>query len=296
MRLAKCSGLLVLGLGWCCLSCSGSGPGSPATTAGSGGAPPSHAGVGAGGLPAAGAGGGAANMGGASAIAGASASAGTPNEGGGAPPGGAGGAVTTAGSAGAPAVGGDSSVEPGAAKVRETKLTDAGLTLVSYGGYLNGESFQQEGVITYQGYQYAAYWNTARHVVLARRKLPDAAWASIEFSDYTNREDDAHNTISLGVSEGDGSLHLAFDHHSSPLHYRRSSPELVSKPENASWAAASFGAVSSSLVSGQNIADLTYPRFVSEPGGSKMLLSARIGTSGSGESYRGRLQVRKAGA
>jgi hypothetical protein len=170
-------------------------------------------------------------------------------------------------------------------KNAEVKLSDAGLALVSYGGYLNGESFQQDGIVTHKGYQYTAFWNTARHVVLARRALPDGAWARVELTDYTNTESDAHNTISLGVTEADGTLHVAFDHHGSPLHYRKSHTGLLSDPANASWSAASFDATTGSLVSGVNVTQLTYPRFVSEPGGEKTLLSARIGASGSGDEY-----------
>lgn len=199
---------------------------------------------------------------------------------------GAGGsAASTAGSATEGGSGGAALPAPGAEKTREVELSGDGLTLVSYGGYLNGESFQQEGIITHQGYQYTAFWNAARHVVLARRQLPAGAWESFELTDYTNREDDAHNTISLGISAADGVLHVAFDHHSSPLHYRRSMPGLVSAPEQARWAPASFGAVTSSLVSGTSITELTYPRFVSRPSGDKLLFSARIGTSGSGDEY-----------
>jgi hypothetical protein len=241
----------------------GAGAGNPAGGAGAGGVGVAIGGAGEAGGPRAGA----------ESVSGAG------------PAAGAGGTGPSAGSAGAAGAGGAVEAEPSVTKERETRLSDQGLTLVSYGGYLNGESFQQEGLVTYKGYQYAAYWNTARHVVLARRKLPGGPWASLEFSDYTNREDDAHNTISLGVSEGDGSLHVAFDHHSSPLHYRRSMQGLVNEPETAAWDATSFGAVSSSLVSGQNVAELTYLRFVSEPGGAKMLFSARIGTSGSGDEY-----------
>ena len=189
----------------------------------------------------------------------------------------------TAGMTGASA--GTGSVEPSLTKDGEVKVSGDGLTLISYGGYLNGESFQQEAILTHKGYQYTAFWNKARHVVMARRALPAGAWASFEFSDYTNTEADAHNTISLGVNETDGTLHVAFDHHSSPFHYRKSQAGLVSEPATATWAAASFGATSGSLVSGSNIAQLTYPRFISEPGGEKTLFSARLGESGSGDEY-----------
>jgi BNR repeat-containing family member len=223
---------------------------------------------------------------------GGSGSAGGPAPGGGSGGGGASGGAGSASVAGSSPGGSDAgaageapiSAEPRATRLGESKLTSAGLSLVSYGGYLNGESFQQDGILTHQGYQYAAFWNTARHVVLARRKLPSGAWQSLELSDYVNTESDAHNTISLGVTAADGTLHVSFDHHSSPLHYRRSVAGLLTAPETVAWTAASFDAVTSSL-GGAAVTDFTYPRFVSVPGGEKTLLSARIGTSGSGDEY-----------
>ena len=168
-------------------------------------------------------------------------------------------------------------------KLAESQLSKAGLTIVSYGGYLNGESFQQDGIVSYGGYQYAAFWNTARHVVLARRELPSGAWSALEFSDYTNAEGDAHNTISIGVCPGDGTLHLAFDHHGSTLHYRKSTAGLLATPSTASWATASFSAVTDHLLGSSALTQVTYPRFVTEPDGKKLLFEARIGSSGSGD-------------
>jgi hypothetical protein len=173
----------------------------------------------------------------------------------------------------------------GVAKDSEVLLTNTGLTIVSYGGYLNGESFQQDGIVSYHGYQYAAFWNASRHVVLARRALPSGAWSTFEFTDYSLSADDAHNTISLGICPGDGTLHLSFDHHSNDLHYRKSVAGLVTNPSTATWAASSFSAVTSSLVGSTTVALVTYPRFVTEPDGNKMLFEARIGTSGSGDEY-----------
>jgi hypothetical protein len=167
----------------------------------------------------------------------------------------------------------------------EVLLTNAGLTIVSYGGYLNGESFQQDGIVSYNGYQYAAFWNTSRHVVLARKALPSGTWSTLEFTDYSLSADDAHNTISLGICPKDGTLHLSFDHHSNNLHYRKSVAGLLANPSTLAWAAASFSAVSSSLVGSTTVAMVTYPRFVTEPDGNKMLFEARIGTSGSGDEY-----------
>lgn len=194
-----------------------------------------------------------------------------------------GGATATGGQALGGSAAGGSTVS--LTKESEGLLTSAGLTLVSYGGYLNGESFQQDGIVSYNGYQYAAFWNTSRHVVLARRTLPTGVWSTIEFTDYTNSEGDAHNTISIGICPGDGTLHLSFDHHGSNLHYRKSVAGIVGGSATAPWTAASFSAVTSSLVGSTVVIQLTYPRFVSEPSGNKMLFEARIGSSGSGDEY-----------
>lgn len=198
---------------------------------------------------------------------------------------GAGGAGAGGAAAGGAAAGGATNGKPAIMKDDEVLLTKAGLTIVSYGGYLNGESFQQDGIASFQGYQYAALWNSNRHVVLGRRALPSGAWSTIEFSDYTNTADDAHNTISLGICPGDGTLHLSFDHHDNDLHYRKSVAGLLTNPTTAAWATSSFSAVTSVLTGNTAITLLTYPRFVSEPGGKKMLFEARIGGSGSGDEY-----------
>ena len=198
------------------------------------------------------------------------------------------GGTTAGGTAtGGTATGGSSSggTTPGITKDSEVLLTNAGLMIVSYGGYLNGESFQQDGIVSYSGYQYAAFWNSSRHVVMARRALPSGAWSTFEFTDYSLSADDAHNTVSIGICPGDGTLHLSFDHHSNNLHYRKSVAGIVTNPATATWAASSFSATTSNLVGSTTVALVTYPRLVTEPDGNKMLFEARIGTSGSGDEY-----------
>jgi hypothetical protein len=151
-----------------------------------------------------------------------------------------GGSVTGGAATGGTATGGASScVTPGVTKDAEAQIALSGYTAVSYGGYLNGESFQQDGVVTYKGYQYTAFWNTTRQVVMARRKLStvattaDGAWEKFDLTDYTNIEADAHNTVSLGISPADGTLHVSFDHHTSTLHYRRSTADILNNPASA---------------------------------------------------------------
>ena len=262
----------------------GTTAGSGGATTASGGAAPASGGItapasgGAGGKPAsAGSGGRQVASGGSAGHAPATGGrAGASAQGGGA------GGTNVPGSGGSA---GTTGLSPALTKTGETLLTDAGLTIVSYGGYLNGESFQEDGVVSYAGYQYAAFWNSARHVVVARRALPAGAWTRVELTDYTNSEADAHNTISLGLCPGDGTLHLAFDHHGSTLHYRKSVGDLITHPDSAAWTASSFSAVTGALVGATTVTQVTYPRFVTEPGGGKMLFEARIGASGSGDEY-----------
>ncbi len=173
---------------------------------------------------------------------------------------------------------------PSITKVNDVLMTYSGLTVVSYGGYLNGESFQQDGILTFNGYQYTCFWNTGRRVILARRALPEGAWSKIEISSYTNNTDDAHNTISLGICPNDGTLHIAFDHHSSPLHYIKSVPNLITRPDEVAWATASFGQVTNTLDGRTPVSSVTYPRFITTPQGD-LLFEYRYGTSGSGDQY-----------
>ena len=85
-------------------------------------------------------------------------------------------------------------------KISDTVVDAEALTIKgSLGQCINGLSFQQDALSSYKGYQYVAFYDAGRRVCLARRKLPDGAWAVIRFRDYTFRSNDAHNTISLGL-------------------------------------------------------------------------------------------------
>jgi hypothetical protein len=64
---------------------------------------------------------------------------------------------------------------------------------------LNGESYQQDALTTFNGYQYAALWVpsannvSVRHATIARRPL-NGDWESFVLSDYNQTEDDGHDT------------------------------------------------------------------------------------------------------
>lgn len=162
-----------------------------------------------------------------------------------------------------------------------TTLTTDGRTALTYTGYMNGESFQQDGITTFNGWQYTAWWDQPGYVNLARRATAAASWQTIRLTDYRTTSTDSHNTISVGISGQDGSIHLSFDMHSSLLKYRKSIAGLATSPSTANWAPASFGAVSNSL-GGQRLSQATYPRFFRSPDGV-LQLCIRTGASGAGD-------------
>lgn len=85
---------------------------------------------------------------------------------------------------------------------------------------INGNAFQQDVITSHRGWQYAVFYSTIGastreplFVHLARRKLPRGAWETIVFNDYPQVVDDGHNTVQMGICPGDGTIHLAYDHH-----------------------------------------------------------------------------------
>lgn len=164
-------------------------------------------------------------------------------------------------------------------------IDPAALTFASgpYGSCINGQTFQQEALLTCGDHQYATWYAGDGSVAVGRRRLPDGAWETLRLPGYRiQTSDDAHNTASLGICAADGSLHLAFDHHNHPLHYRRSRAGVTTQPERHAWSADLFGAVSDQLEPGRPLAKLCYPCFVQTPDGGLQLLY-RLGSSGNGD-------------
>lgn len=168
-------------------------------------------------------------------------------------------------------------VKTGDSVVDQRALTIRG----GFGQSINGLSFQQDALVTHGDYQYLGYYDGQRRVCLARRKLPAGHWESLRFDDYNFTSNDAHNTISIGVCPQDGTIHLAFDHHGHPLHYRISRSGVASSPEDVDWDAGLFGPVTSELEAGKPIA-ITYPRFWQTPDGG-LQFCYRRGGSGNGD-------------
>ena len=151
----------------------------------------------------------------------------------------------------------------------------------AFGQRVNGLSFQQDAAVTHRGYQYVGYYDADRHVCLARRRLPADDWAILRFADYDFASNDAHDTISLGICPRDGTIHVAFDHHGDPLHYRASRKGVAHDPQSTPWEPLLFGPVKSELEPGMPI-KITYPRFWQTPDGG-LQFCYRRGGSGNGD-------------
>jgi len=152
-----------------------------------------------------------------------------------------------------------------------------------YGGpNINAVHCAQDVVVTHGKYQYVGYYDAKARLALARRKLPAGDWESIRFADYIFKSNDDHNTICIGVCPNDGTIHMAFDHHGNPLHYRVSQKGAATDPESVRWDASLFGPVISELEKGKRLRSITYPRFWQTPEGN-LQFCYRIGWSGGGD-------------
>ncbi|MFF4488137.1 BNR repeat-containing protein [Streptomyces sp. NPDC001544] len=161
-----------------------------------------------------------------------------------------------------------------------TRLDAQAVYFVSYDGLVNNNSFQKNGLFTYKGHQYAAWYTATREAVVARRVLGGATWSTVTLP-HRLKSDDSHNVISMGVSKTDGRLHLNMDSHSDGFFYVKSVTGLLDNPGTTAWTSSVFGAVQTTLDGLALTSQFTYPQFVSTPEG-RLQLSYRAGISGNG--------------
>lgn len=133
---------------------------------------------------------------------------------------------------------------------------------------VNAVIFRKNAVVSHAGTQYTAFYDPDGYLVLAKRTLKSKKW-EIKKTTYQGQVKDAHNAISLMV-DGSGYLHVAWDHHNSPLRYSRSVAPgaLTLAPPTA--------------MVGPDEARVTYPEFYRLPAGDLLFLY-RNGASGNGD-------------
>lgn len=142
---------------------------------------------------------------------------------------------------------------------------------------INAVVFRKNSLTTFRSSQFAAFYDENSRVVVAKRKLNSDKW-EIRSTQFSGQTADAHNSISLAV-DGAGFLHLAWNHHNTPLQYARSL-----KPESLE-----FGGKQSMTGAAEN--KVSYPEFYNLPGGDLLFLY-RDGGSGNGNLVLNRYDFR----
>jgi hypothetical protein len=132
---------------------------------------------------------------------------------------------------------------------------------------VNAVVFRKNSLVSHGDTQYIAFYDQDANVVLGKRQLGTARW-QLARTQYRGNAADAHNSISIMV-DGDGFLHIAWDHHNDPLRYARSlQPGSLALGEKGPMVGVDEGSVS-------------YPEFHLLPGGD-LLFFYRDGGSGRG--------------
>ncbi|MGI4749265.1 MAG: BNR repeat-containing protein [Janthinobacterium lividum] len=133
---------------------------------------------------------------------------------------------------------------------------------------VNAVVFRKNSLVTFRDTQFVAFYDENRFVVLGKRKSGSLTW-QLQQTPYQGNAADAHNTIALMV-DGDGFLHLSWDHHGNALRYCRSvSPGSLILGDKRS-------------MTGIKENQVTYPEFYKLPDGN-LLFFYRDGRSGQGD-------------
>ena len=132
---------------------------------------------------------------------------------------------------------------------------------------VNTTVFRNSSLVTDGDVQYISYYDPEGYLVLGKRKLNESDW-TLQRSQYKGNVADAHNVISMMV-DGEGYIHVSFDHHGHPLNYCRSVKpgSLELGPKEA--------------MTGKDEQDVTYPEFYKMPEGD-LIFVYRSGASGRG--------------
>jgi hypothetical protein len=132
---------------------------------------------------------------------------------------------------------------------------------------INTVIFRKNSVVSYKNFQFVAYYDSTAHIVIAKRKLNTDNW-QMQQTKFIGNIKDAHNCISIMI-DGDGYLHIAFNHHGNQLHYVKSVQPL--------W----LEFTDELPMTGNNETKITYPEFYKLSNGDLFFLY-RDGASGNG--------------
>ncbi len=142
---------------------------------------------------------------------------------------------------------------------------------------VNATVFRNNSIVTHGDTQYISYYDADGWLMLGKRRLGTEEW-TLHRSQYKGNVQDAHNIISMMV-DGDGYLHLSFDHHGHKLNYCRSiAPDTLVLGDKEPMI-------------GHEEEDVTYPEFHLLADGD-LLFVYRSGASGRGNMVMNRYDVK----
>ncbi|MDR1526806.1 MAG: BNR repeat-containing protein [Dysgonamonadaceae bacterium] len=144
------------------------------------------------------------------------------------------------------------------------------------GNSVNTVIFRKNALVSHGDIQFMAYYNSEGFLCLAKRKYNDEHW-EIRQTQYKGNILDAHNAISI-MTDGEGYLHVTWNHHGNPLNYVRSvSPLSLDLGDKQAMIATSEQ-------------DVTYPEFYKLPDGN-LIFMYRDGQSGKGNLVMNRYDI-----
>lgn len=154
--------------------------------------------------------------------------------------------------------------------------------------------------VVHLGYQYVVYYGPKdktykdpktkanvpyAQIKIARRKLDGSPWEYSTLKGYRLTSEDAHNRQSIGISKGDGVIHIAFDHHNNrELRYARTAKGTANRPGATRWNNDTFTYVPNLGLPTLKGQQTTYPAFNAFPGGN-IMLNMRNGHANGGEMF-----------
>lgn len=142
---------------------------------------------------------------------------------------------------------------------------------------VNVTVFRKNSLVTYKDTQFIAYYDNDGCLILGKRKLPKGEWI-LHKTQYTGNVSDAHNSISI-MADGDGYLHVSWDHHGHPLRYAKSIAPL------------SLELGDKQPMTRELEENVTYPEFYKMPNGD-LIFIYRDGQSGKGNLVLNRYNVK----
>ena len=148
-----------------------------------------------------------------------------------------------------------------------TKINNTNLGYGWSKNMVNTAKFRKNALTSYRQYQFTAFYDENGYVILGKRKTNSNHWETVKTS-YKGKCSDAHNVICI-VIDGEGYLHVSWDHHNSKLRYAKGMAPL------------SLVLGEEQSMTGVEELKVTYPEFYNLPNGN-LLFFYRSGASGKG--------------